>query len=169
MTARSGSTTVRAVSPGNCLRLGGDEANMKDGGVYRQADLSGASVAELSFAYRRRLLDGSRRHMALQVSGDGGATWTTLETFNFSSSDNSPIQRQYDVSAYIAANTQVRFWGTGGEVEGYFYIDDVEIRAYTPVDHTYLDTLNVRDVWTLSGDGRRYRCGRHRQRRHTRR
>ena len=48
-------------------------------GIYREADLSGASSATLSFSYNNHLNDTGI--IALQVSNDGGGNYTTLTTF----------------------------------------------------------------------------------------
>lgn len=112
---------------GNCLRMGGDEVNLSNRGVMRTADLSGAASATFSFSYRRYESDDEGGSVRVQVSGDGGANWTTLSTYHLSGSDSSQIAQSFDITSYIAANTQIRFLGSGGEVEGYFYFDNIEI------------------------------------------
>ena len=50
-----------------------------DKGAQREVDLSGATSAVLSFEYRRRYLDEASDYIALEISADGGASWTELD------------------------------------------------------------------------------------------
>ena len=118
---------------GNCLRMGGDEVNLNNRGAMRTANLSGATSATLSFSYRRYESDDEGGSVSVQVSADGGTTWTTLSTYHLSSSDSSHIAQSFDISAYTTGDTQIRFLGAGSEVEGYFYFDDIQIE-YSPSD-----------------------------------
>ncbi len=83
--------------------------NMGDS-IYRQADLTGATSATLSFDYTNGLAGAKR--IELQISDNGGSSFTTLATFsdviNFGSGSFST-----DISSYVAANTQIRFYFTG--------------------------------------------------------
>jgi parallel beta-helix repeat protein len=117
---------VSRVSSG-AWRLGGDEVSIAGRGIVREADLSGASVAVLTFDYQRvEVDDEGGGSVAVQVSGNGGGAWTTLATYSLSSFDGSFQSAQFDISAYAAVNTQVRFLGSGS-VEAYFYADNVRI------------------------------------------
>ncbi|MCB9006677.1 MAG: hypothetical protein H6656_04760 [Ardenticatenaceae bacterium] len=113
---------------GYCLEMGGDEVNMYGRGVFRAVNLSGVTSAELTFSYRRSGdEDGS---ISLQVSSDG-SDWTTLETYSMSRSDSQQIAQNFDITPFATANTQIRFVGNRGEVEGYMRIDDVAITYVT--------------------------------------
>lgn len=112
---------------GSCLRIGGDEVSLNNRGILREVNLSGASFATLSFSYRRYESDDEGGSIRVQVSGNGGANWITLATYYLSTSDSSHITQSFDISSYIAANAQIRFLGSGSEVEGYFYFDNIQI------------------------------------------
>src|SRR5262245_9363588 len=95
--------------------------------VYRQVDLSAATDANLSFSYDNQL--GLLGSVSLQVSDNGGATYSTLATFsNFSNPGSGTYTA--DLSSYLAVNTRVRFVMNGTLLGGSFHVDDVEI-AYT--------------------------------------
>jgi hypothetical protein len=119
----------RACPTPNCLRIGGDEVNLRGRGLMRGADMSGASSATLSFSYRRYPLDDDEGgSVRLQVSADGGANWTTLASYRLDRRDRDLTSERFDISAYAGPDTQIRFLGAGDEVEGYLFIDDVQIK-----------------------------------------
>ena len=102
-------------------------------GAQREADLSGYASARLSFDYRRDGLDNTDDYVKVEVSANGGSSWTELDRFEGPGTDNAYQAASYDISAYIAANTRVRFitspsHGSGDEV----YFDNVEIGIDCP-------------------------------------
>ena len=112
---------------GNCLRIGGDEVSISGRGLSREADISAATTATLTFSYRRQV-DGSSASVTLVVSDDGGTGWTNLQTYNLSGSDGSQVSQSFDLTAYIASNTQIRL-GSGTTQEGdYIYVDNIRIK-----------------------------------------
>jgi hypothetical protein len=96
--------------------------------LARQVNLSSFTSATLNFDYHTR--DGVDPDDAavVEISKDGGATYTVLETFtNITGTVIS--SRTYDISAYRATNTRIRFRisaNYGGDDE-YFKIDQVRI------------------------------------------
>lgn len=120
---------------GNVLVSGGRlqlDDNPDTGGfpsATRAADLSGKDVAILSFDFW--ISDGidSDDSAAVQVSSDG-SNFTTLEEFTgySSAADGS---RSYDISAWISAQTTIRFviLHTYGASDETFKVDDVSIVA----------------------------------------
>lgn len=126
----SGLVTVRSsasqCASGGCFRIGGDEVNLTGRGASRSADLSGALGATLSFTIAD---SGSEASVSIDVSGDGGATWVTLDTFVLGSGvPSTATPRVYDITGYAAADTQIRFIGSGEPDDAaYFYVDDVQI------------------------------------------
>jgi len=94
-------------------------------GLARTVDLSDYTTATLSFDYRTSDTVEAGDRVQVQVSDDGGSSWTTLETFESEVSGSA----SYDISAYASVNTTVRFrvehyFGGDGE---YFYVDNVQI------------------------------------------
>ena len=108
------------------LILGGGDS------IYREANLSGAISATLSFSYNNMLgLSGS---ISLQASGNGGGSYATLATF---ASGSNPGSGSFstDISAYIAGNTHVRFVVNGALLaSGSLNVDDVQISYVTPLN-----------------------------------
>ena len=129
---------------GYCLEIGGDEVSLNGRGIQRAANLSGATLAELTFSYRRSGdEDGS---INLQVSNDGGS-WTTLATYDMSHNDSGQVLQSFDIAPFASANTHIRFIGNGGEIEGYLRIDDVTITYSTTtipdIAHTEIIHANL--------------------------
>jgi hypothetical protein len=79
--------------------------------VMRQADLSAYTSATLSFIYRRSFLDDPNDYVAVQVSKNGAA-WVEVGRLAggaFGANDAGYQPASYDISAYIGANTRIRF------------------------------------------------------------
>jgi hypothetical protein len=96
--------------------------------LAREVDLSGAGTATLSFGFRTESGVDWDDAVVVEVSADGGASYTTLETFTEIVGETSE-SRDYDISAYISANTRVRFRVTnlyGGYWED-FVLDYVQV------------------------------------------
>ncbi len=113
---------------GNCLRIGGGTINTR--AIQRPSTSTGATSALLSFSYRRQLAtcpNTSTANVALQASTDG-ATWTTLATYNLNACDNAVVAQAFDLSAFIATTTYIRFLGSGtAGATDFVYVDDVQI------------------------------------------
>ncbi|MCP3982482.1 MAG: DNRLRE domain-containing protein, partial [bacterium] len=121
---------VRVVSAneclsGNCVRIGGDEADIEDVGLLRRADLAGATSATLTFSYS---MEGNDVDIVLEVSPNG-ASWVELARY---SGDANDVPQAFDISQQIGAATTVRFVGSD-EIEDLteFYLDDVQIQFDT--------------------------------------
>ena len=127
---------VSGVGPtvGNVLVTGGylsldDQPNSNtDPSLARAANLSGAIVATLNFDWSTTTGVDDTDSVVVEVSANGGVSYTTLETFTNLVGVNSG-SRSFDITAYAAANTQVRFrvnnlYGGGNEE---FRVDFVEI------------------------------------------
>jgi Tfp pilus assembly protein PilE len=107
---------------GNCLRLdGGGGAT----GVIREADLSGATTATLTFSYRRST-GANGGTILVTVSDDGGPPWITLQTYIMDGADASQIPQSFDLTAYIASTTHIQFIRSGN-VNRLFYVDNIRI------------------------------------------
>lgn len=102
--------------------------------LERSVDLTGFVTAYLSFDYRR-LLDSSTDQINVEISSDGGANWTVLNTFSGIVTDSAYLPRSNDISAFISADTVVRVNAVnlasgGGSL---FYFDNVQISEAAPV------------------------------------
>lgn len=117
------------------IQITGGELRIRDNGgavsiIEREANLTGSgfSSATLSFACRTQNVEAGDQ-ISVEVSANGGTSWTTLETFT---GTVAATTRSYDISGFVAANTRVRFI----QISGYtgtdsFFVDDVQIKADT--------------------------------------
>jgi hypothetical protein len=133
-TGDDGSATggeVQIVNDGGSNRLRVENASRS---VEREANLNGISSATLSFVYRRNGLDGATDYVAIEVSANGGGSWTELARFAGAATDAGYTAVSYDISAYIATNTRIRFRSpaTLGNNDQVFF-DNVEISFSGPV------------------------------------
>jgi hypothetical protein len=113
---------------GNCLRIGSDGGNLANHGVSRAANLANAVSATLSFRYRRQTQGQVPGSVTVQVSGNGGSSWTTLTTINLAGPQKA-LTATLDISRHTGSNTVVWFRGSGSGVAGYLYIDAVDVTA----------------------------------------
>ncbi len=76
--------------------------------ITREFNSASSTSLVLSFDYQ--MLGGvdTEDSALVEISGDGGSSWTTLETF-VGYSNNASGSRSYDITSYAASNTQVRF------------------------------------------------------------
>ncbi len=131
----SASTGLIEISGGQLELTGNNTTN--NAAITREADTSTAYQMTLEFDFE--MLGGIEADDAalLEISSNGGSSWTTLETF-VGFSDGATGSRSYDISAYAASNMQIRFaiapddnsddccFGGGSER---MEIDDLEIRS----------------------------------------
>ena len=100
--------------------------------VYREADLSNAVSATLSFTYDSALSFGDIGQLAVQVSSNGGASYTTLPGAIFDDTTNTGIgSKSIDISSHMAADTRIRLIVTSGGGSKQIEIDNIQI-SYTP-------------------------------------
>ncbi|MEQ1765095.1 MAG: carboxypeptidase-like regulatory domain-containing protein [Pyrinomonadaceae bacterium] len=113
------------------VQIAGSELRVSGNGnsLAREVDLasSGLNVSRafLDFTFDTTGNLDNADQVAVEVSNNGGGAWTTLETFTNDSSGS----RQYDISAYIASNTRIRFRtaGTTWTAGEFFDIDNLSI------------------------------------------
>ena len=118
---KPGGSDIKIVS--GQLQLGN-----KDNTLSRIANLSGVVSATLSFQYQRSGLDNASDYVAIQVSANGGSTWTELARYAGAGSDSSWQTASFNILSYAAANTQIRF-ATSSSLgsSDYLYVDNVQI------------------------------------------
>ncbi len=138
--------TYCADGAGYCLRM---DPYFVGSYVYRSADLSGAAIATLSFHRNNQILDDTGA-VELQVSGDGGATWTTLQSYSSANLVGSDTDT-FDITDYASPNTQIRFYVSSSQSAFYYiYFDDIQIEY--AVASAYVPTVKA-DQLSLTGDG----------------
>ena len=105
--------------------------------VQRTHNTSGNSFARLSFNLESApALDATDR-IAVDVSGDGGTNWTTLQTYvgPYTPPAWPPTTQVFNISSYIATNTSVRFR----------FVDPMETGDYWQIDNVHIDYVNGGD------------------------
>ncbi len=130
-----GDSTPPSPTNGNVWITNGGELRVEDrpntGGqpsAAREANLAGAIAATLSFDWRTTSGVDNSDSVIVEVSANGGGTWTTLENFTGLNGSNSG-SRSYNIAAYASANTRVRIRVNnlyGGNNES-FRLDFIEI------------------------------------------
>ena len=128
---------------GNCLRIGHEGGDLANDGVAREADLSDATSATLSFHYRRQLQGKPAGSASIQVSGNGGSSWATVGSIALNG-PQSPSSASYDISPHTGARTIVRIRVSGQAVSGHLFVDGVEIAAVlSPASTTTTTTAST--------------------------
>jgi hypothetical protein len=100
-------------------------------GIQRQANLSAFASATLNFDYRRDGPDNANDYVTVEVSSDGGGSWTELDRFigeGTNTTDPSYVPTSYDITAFMSSNTRIRFLSSPsfGNTD-IVYFDNVEI------------------------------------------
>lgn len=119
---------------GGAIRVTGGELRLQDdvGGtpsIQREADLLGSpglglTTAFLTFDYRTSNNLENNDDILVQVSGNGGGSWTTLQAY----SNDSSGSESFDITAFIANNTRVRFILDNGYTgDEFFFVDNLQI------------------------------------------
>jgi serine protease AprX len=117
---------------GSELRLENNPDSAAQPAVWRRLDLTaGVTGAVLSFDFRTVNAEALQDQVLIQVSGDDGQTYHTLEVIE-TYSGSVRGSRRYDISAYTGGGTRLRFMVKGGYTDPYeyFFIDNVQV-AYT--------------------------------------
>ena len=119
--------------------------------IAREVNLSGYSNATLSFDWNFPSTIDTSDAVAVEISNNGGSSYTVLETFTgYNSSISS--SRSYNISSYIAANTRVRFRVTQniGVSDEYFAVDNVQILATGSTSTVTKDNNTVNAIPNLA-------------------
>jgi serine protease AprX len=97
-------------------------------GIQGVADLSYASSAMLSLAYRRKDLTAQTDFVTVQASADGGATWVDLDQWVGPATDAEMQAATYDLGGFLTASFAVRF---------------ITSEAYAPDARVYVDFVQI--------------------------
>ena len=105
-----------------------DNADGNPSTIQRSANLTAAGFvnAILSFNFTTSASTVATDVMEVDVSANGGATWTTLDTFTgpFTTAQT----RAYNITSSIATNTSIRFIRNTGYNGHTFLVDNVQIK-----------------------------------------
>ncbi|MCB1800625.1 MAG: hypothetical protein KDI82_02950, partial [Gammaproteobacteria bacterium] len=117
---------------------GNTELKLKNGNsVWREADLSGAASATLSFDYARVGLEADD-HLVVyaQTGGDTGGVgvpgapgaWDEIGRFSGAADDAAYLSTTIDLSGYLATDTRVLFYAEGAsQGDDNIFADNVRI------------------------------------------
>jgi len=154
--AGSGNVEVKTDNQPYSLRIEVEQSGAI--GIWRAADLSGYSAsatATLNLDDRRSGLQFSSEYVAIEVSSDGGSTWTELAKAQGPGSDTTYQALSYDITPYMSANTRIRLISsTFFSAEYKVYFDNIQI---TVDDSSACASANA-DHFTISHDGQGIRC-----------
>jgi subtilisin family serine protease len=137
-----GSGFLQVVSDGT-MRLGHEnEKDQPTLSLTREADVTGATVATLTYDYVAQN-NGNAGSVSVQVSGDGGSNWTTLNTYSYDAGAGSA---SFDITPYISSDTQIRFEiNSMTKIKMYLYVDNIQIE-YDDPEHPWHPWCNGADL-----------------------
>ncbi len=106
------------------LRTAGTTATIR-----REANLAGYTNAVLWLDYRSSGLEAGE-YLSVQVSGNGGGSFTEVGQIGTDEDDGSYFPTSYNISAYASTGTVIRLSGGGGRgAADYVWVDNIRIAA----------------------------------------
>ncbi len=138
---------------GTALQLIGNGSGGTLGGpsIEREADLSTATSAILTFDYWETGNWEGNDDIDVYASNDGGTTWGLLNTFT-NDQGATPQTMTIDITGYISSNTRIAFVERANSVNEVFYIDNVQIEACS------LPIITGPDHYRIEHDGSGLTC-----------
>jgi serine protease AprX len=129
-------------------------------GVWRLADLSGATTARLSLIYKKDSLN-PYDSVSIQASQDGGYSWAEVGRIDGGNTNFDVLYhyQEYDISNFISANTGIRLITSFADEDYYdsVFIDNIEIIFNAPAgpmpENVFPQTLNIEAARSLGLDG----------------
>ncbi|HSS49624.1 MAG TPA: SdrD B-like domain-containing protein, partial [Thermoanaerobaculia bacterium] len=124
----SGNVTVGTPYAGYLILRNSNPTVSTQVSAAREANLSSFAAATLTVTYHLKLVEPDDAAV-VEISKDGGATYAVLETLTGYTTTDLIFTRSYDISAYIASNTRIRFRISNGYTgsDDLFKVDLVEI------------------------------------------
>ncbi|WP_298777893.1 S8 family serine peptidase [uncultured Polaribacter sp.] len=115
-------------------------------------NLSSFEEINISFSYYTRSMDNANEDFWLQISDDGGATFTTLEEWNLTDEfvNNTFYSDSVEITGDFSATTKFRFRCDASGNSDWVYIDDVEISGCTTGTNSASQDATIDDVTTTS-------------------
>ena len=99
-------------------------------GLWRAADLSGATSAKVNFIYRRTSLEAGD-YLAVQASTDGGNSWTEAGRIDYHVYDSDWQIAEFDLTPFISPDFAIRFLShyneNGTDYYDNMYLDNIQI------------------------------------------
>ena len=129
------------------------DANNAGDNIYREVDLSAAVTASLSFDFDNQLGSGGVVH--LQVSSNGGGSWSNLRTYN--NGNVGAGSDVVDLTSFRGPDTQIRILVNSANVGELVRFDNIEVLfdanlAAVGQDDTYvINEDTTLDTGTIAG------------------
>jgi hypothetical protein len=138
--------------------------------VQRALYLPEGSTATLSLNYMKLDFLDASQYVAIELSADGGSTWAEIGRLAGPGNDGDFVQASYDISAFAAPNTTLRFNNSSSMTsQSILLIDEVQVEysndiVSTEIVETMTDTfdqiaysnnngsVNWRSDWLEQGD-----------------
>lgn len=122
------------------LRLSDSPDSGTEPSVSREVNLSTAIAAVLSFDYHTTPSVDATDAVAVEVSADGGASYTVLQTYTNIVGEEWG-NGHFDLNQYMSANLRVRFRVTNlyGGSDEFFIVDNVQISFAPQMDKSVRD------------------------------
>ncbi|MCB0563513.1 MAG: T9SS type A sorting domain-containing protein, partial [Phaeodactylibacter sp.] len=97
-------------------------------------DLSGAEEIRIDFTYITAFFSNSNDDFWLQLSSNGGSTYSLVEEWNFGDEFQNQARKFESVviQGPFSANTRLRFRCDASDDYDYLFLDDVSIQVCTP-------------------------------------
>lgn len=135
-------TSALQCTSAKCLQIRKDIATVVS--LSRELNLANAVTATLTYSYNRTFTLVGGGAVTLQISKDGGATYTALKSYALDVIDVFPVAESIDISDYATAQTRIRFVTSGASFQSFMYIDnvDVTVNCTPPPASSHSITLN---------------------------
>ena len=124
-------------------------------GIVRTVNLAtGAPIATLSFDFRTTSGVDSNDAVTVEISDNGGASYTALETFT-NIVGTASGSRSYNISDFMASNTTIRFrvTNTYGAADEYFFVDNVQIEQQVTSAAQSVQLIPQNTTWRYLDNG----------------
>jgi hypothetical protein len=121
-------TDAEIILDGTTYALRLDDNNVS---AIRRLNMSGATKAFLTFSYRRASALTTNEDVLVQLSTNGGGSYTTIYTITGDGNTDAGYVTVYnqDITAYASSDTYLRFLTNNNVDEAdYVFIDNIEIR-----------------------------------------
>ena len=150
---------IEVLSSGKLEIRGGKSlfgSDTADQTITRSANLSGRTSATLTFDYEEYFSNASEYaedYIAIEVR-KGSGSWVELARYR---DDAGSSSESFDITSYIDANTQVRFYANGAlhgptSFAEYMHFDNFQIEACTSGNNTPTDADSFNAVHSTSGN-----------------
>ena len=133
---------------GYCLRINPGQVGAY---IYREVNLNNVASATLSLYRYNRFNENYFDNGAinLEISDDGGVTWSTLRTYSERDYTGSGVDT-FDITAYASSNTRIRFYITNTQTYSHdIYFDDIQIEY--AIGSAYREVVGAEALWQQTG------------------